>query len=186
MNTRDFLVDSAQLDPALKPFILDVCCGTGSVILAFAARFSHSMAIGCDFSKGMLRKAKGKASGHQVNFIEADAALLPFSSNVFDCVVCSHALYELKHETRINALKEMRRVVKPGSGSVLILEHERPSHPFTAMLFAIRMALVGSSHAGTFLGKGLDPFKEIFSAVDVSHSPSGKSRLLRCTKNSGS
>jgi ubiquinone/menaquinone biosynthesis C-methylase UbiE len=176
------LVDSAQLECIAKPRILDICCGTATVILSFAKRYPESTAVGIDFSHGMLLKAKEKKVNQKVNLIEGDATLLPFSNDVFDVVACSHALYELKGEARSKALKEMRRVVKPDHGMILIMEHEIPSHPITKLLFKIRMALVGSADAQAFLGAGLEPFNKIFSKVDLSHTPSGKSRLLRCAK----
>lgn len=181
-NTRKFLVDSAQPGDIANPRILDICCGTGTVILTFAKRYPESTAVGVDFSHGMLRKAKKKDPQKKVLFVEGNAALLPFSNDVFDVVACSHALYELKGAARTEALQEMKRVVKPGHGSVLIMEHEIPKHPFIKLLFKIRMALVGSADAKAFLGAGFEPFKEIFSMVHLSHSPSGKSRLLRCAK----
>ena len=180
-NTRYFLVDCAQLEGVTKPRILDICCGTGSVILTFAQKYPESTSVGLDFSYGMLCKAKEKDSAQMVNFFEGDAALLPFSNDIFDVVTCSHALYELKSEARIDALKEMKRVVKPG-GTVLIMEHEVPTHPFIKLLFKIRMSLVGSAGARGFLGSGLEPFKHFFSEVQLSHTPSGKSRLVCCIK----
>ena len=129
----------------------------------------------------MLRWAKKKASTGMVHFVEGDAALLPFSSDLFDVVTCSHALYELKGEARMDSLKEMKRVVKPG-GRVLVMEHEVPAHPLIKLLFNIRMSLVGSADAKAFLGACLEPFQQIFSQVQLSHSPSGKSRLVCCIK----
>jgi len=180
-NTRYFLVDCAQLEGFAKPRILDICCGTGSVILAFAQKYPESTSIGLDFSHGMLLKAKAKESAQMVNFLEADAALLPFSNDVFDVVTCSHALYELKGKARIDALKEMKRVVKPG-GTVWVMEHEEPTKLFIKLLFRIRMSLVGSGGASGFLGTGLELFRQIFSEVQLSHTPSGKSRLVCCIK----
>ena len=59
-ETRKFLVDSAQLEGKIHPRVLDICSGTGSVVLAFGKRFSDILAVGYDFSLGMLQKAKGK------------------------------------------------------------------------------------------------------------------------------
>jgi hypothetical protein len=59
-DTRDFLVESACLGNRPSPRIIDICCGTGSVILAFKERYPESEAIGYDFSPGMLRKAREK------------------------------------------------------------------------------------------------------------------------------
>ena len=49
-ETRRFLVGSAQLGDKRKSKILDICCGTGSVVLSFAEQFSDIIAIGYDFS----------------------------------------------------------------------------------------------------------------------------------------
>ena len=135
-DTRNFLVDAAHLEGKTKPRILDICCGTGSVILAFKERYPESEAIGYDFSPGMLRKAQEKDLKGRIIFIEGTAATLPFDDSSFDVVTCSHALYELKGETREKALQEMKRVVRP-DGYVLLMEHEVPRHPVIKFLFYI-------------------------------------------------
>ncbi len=181
-DTRDFLVESAHLENILAPRILDICCGTGSVILVFAERYPESTAIGYDFSHGMLRKAHEKNNTGSVIFVEGDAAELPFTDNSFDVVACSHALYELKGESREKALREMKRVVRP-NGIVLIMEHEVPRHPLIRLLFYIRMLSMGAKDAREFVRDGgLDSYKKIFSQVTFSRSRSGKSKLMSCQK----
>jgi len=180
-DTRDFLVESAHLGITHAPRILDICCGTGSVILAFAERCPESMAIGYDFSHGMLRKAQEKNKTGRVIFVEGDAALLPFADNSFDVVTCSHALYELKGESREQALREMKRVVRT-DGLVLIMEHEVPSRPLIRLLFYIRMLSMGAKDAREFVKGGLEPYEKIFPRVSLSRSRSGKSRLMSCRK----
>ena len=140
-ETRRFLVNSAQLVGVRQPRVLDICCGTGSVILSFAKQFSDILAVGYDFSFGMLRKAKEKDLSDKVIFVLGDAASLSFADDYFDIVCCSHALYELKGEDRKKALLEMNRVVKP-DGKVLIMEHEVPNRKVIKILFYIRILLV--------------------------------------------
>ncbi len=180
-ETRKFLVDSARLEDKTQPKVLDVCCGTGSVVLSFTARFPDILAIGYDFSHGMLLKAGEKDSTHRVILIEGDAAALSFADDTFDVVCCSHALYELKGPSRKNTLLEMKRVIKPG-GSVLIMEHEIPRKFVIKILFYIRMLLMGPTDSREFLKRGLSPFQEIFSNVTLSHTKSGKSKLVICRK----
>jgi ubiquinone/menaquinone biosynthesis C-methylase UbiE len=181
-ETRRFLVASAQLESKRRGRVLDICCGTGSVILSFTERFSDILAVGYDFSLGMLHKAKGKDVSDKVIFIMGDAAHLSFSDNYFDVVCCSHALYELKGDDRKKALFEMERVVKP-DGRVLIMEHEIPRNKFVKILFHIRMLLMGRKDAQDFLKKGTIPFQEIFVSVKLLHTKSGKSKLFVCKKN---
>lgn len=179
--TRDFLVEVPELKDIPTPLILDICCGTGAVIVAFAKRYEKSISIGYDFSHGMLRKAEEKLGAQRVRFIEGDAAALPFADDNFDVITCSHALYELKGEARQTALLEMRRVVKP-EGMVLIMEHEVPHHPLVRLLFNLRMMAMGSADAREFVKGGLKIYERIFPSVSLTHSPSGKSRLITCQK----
>jgi ubiquinone/menaquinone biosynthesis C-methylase UbiE len=180
-DTRSFLVDAALLENKPAPRILDICCGTGSVILAFDRRYPESLAVGTDFSRGMLRKARGKNATGRVRFVEGDAAALPFADDRFDVVTCSHALYELKGDARQEALREMKRVVRP-DGIVLLMEHEIPRHPVVKLLFYVRLFSMGSKDAREFAKGGLEPLEKIFPQVSLSHSRTGKSKLMSCRK----
>ena len=181
-ETRKYLVDSATIHNTKDAKVLDICCGTGSVILAFAERYTDILAIGYDFSPGMLHKTKEKDVTGSVTLVNGDAASLSFVDDCFDVVCCSHALYELKGETRTVALQEMRRVVKP-QGQVLIMEHEVPEKPLVKMMFNLRMMMMGPTDSNEFVKQGLSPFTKIFSDVTLSHTPSGKSKLIVCRKN---
>jgi ubiquinone/menaquinone biosynthesis C-methylase UbiE len=180
-DTRHVLVAAAEGEAGAGSRILDVCCGTAAVMLAFAQTYHHALFVGCDFSQGMLRKARGKNIGKQAFFVEGDAAELPFADDVFDVVTCSHALYELKGEARETALWEMRRVLRPG-GCVLLMEHEIPANPVLRLLFHVRLFSMGSEDAREFAAGGLERLRRIFPEVTLSHSPSGRSRLMRCRK----
>ena len=54
-DTRHFLVDSATRKEKSPHHILDICCGTGSAIIAFGKRYPDAVLVGYDFSLGMLR-----------------------------------------------------------------------------------------------------------------------------------
>ncbi len=182
-ETRKFLVDSARIDNTKQTRILDICCGTGSVILSFAEKYSDALTIGYDFSVGMLHKAKQKDVANKIILILGDASRLPYIDDCFDVVCCSHALYELKGQIRTDALMEMKRVVKP-DGKVLIMEHEVPKNPIVKIMFYMRMLMMGSSDSREFLRQDLSPYKKIFIDVALSHTPSGKSKLIICRKTS--
>jgi ubiquinone/menaquinone biosynthesis C-methylase UbiE len=178
-DTRYFLVDAAHLENKPAPRILDICCGTGSMVLAFSERCPDALLVGYDFSRGMLRKGQAKNVANRAVFVEGDAAELPFSDNSLDVVTCSHALYELKREAREKALWEMKRVMHP-DGVVLIMEHELPSNPVVKLLFHLRLLSMGSDDAREFVEGGLQRLKGIFSRVTLRHTRSGKSRLMVC------
>jgi len=180
-DTRSFLVESAGLANVEKPRVLDVCCGTGAVLLAFAGHTPRGSFFGCDFSRGMLLAARQKDPAGKVFFIQGNAARLPFADDAFHAVSCSHALYELKGEDRVEALYEMKRVVR-GDGVVLIMEHEVPARPLAAFMFRLRLLAMGSDDAREFVESGLKPFQKVFPTVTLRHSPSGKSKLICCGK----
>jgi demethylmenaquinone methyltransferase / 2-methoxy-6-polyprenyl-1,4-benzoquinol methylase len=106
--------------------VLDLCCGTGDLALAFhkEARVGAEIA-GSDFVPEMLVRARAKAAamGAGVTFIEADALALPFGAETFDLVSCSFGFRNLANYER--GLFEIYRVLKPG-GVAAILEFAEP------------------------------------------------------------
>lgn len=179
--TRQSMVRAARLENVSKPRILDICCGTGDVILNFAAKRPDAVLVGYDFSRQMLLKAAEKDESDRVGLVEGEATELPFPDQSFDVCCCSHALYELRRDARDKALREMHRVIRP-EGRVLIMEHEMPEHPIIRMMFYLRILSMGAEDAWEFIRGGTQPFEGIFSRVRLTHSPSGRSKLLICQK----
>ena len=99
--------------------VLDVCCGTGD--LAIAAKDEGGTVTGVDFSEQMLDRARSKSS--RVAWINGDALALPFPAESFDAATIGFGLRNV--EDRAMALKELRRVLRPG-GRLAILEVVRP------------------------------------------------------------
>lgn len=111
-------------DPAAR--VLDLCCGTGDLALAFRREApSGAEILGTDFVPEMITRAKHKAAeaGANVTFAEADALALPFADASFDLVSCSFGFRNLANYER--GLVEILRVLKPG-GVAAILEFAEP------------------------------------------------------------
>ena len=111
-------------NPAAR--VLDLCCGTGDLALAFRGEAPRGAEIvGSDFVPEMLARARAKAAaaGLQVTFLEVDALALPFTDASFDLVSCSFGFRNLANYER--GLVEIFRVLKPG-GAVAILEFAEP------------------------------------------------------------
>ena len=108
---------AAYLLPALVPgtSLLDVGCGPGSVTIDLAARVAPGVVVGVDRSEAVVeiaRSAAADAGRTNTTFEVGDAYELPFDDDSFDVV---HAHQVLQHLTDpIAALREMRRVAKPG------------------------------------------------------------------------
>lgn len=91
-----------------------------------AVRRRGADVVPCDFSLGMLRE--GKKRNPELPLTAGDATRLPFADGVFDAVTISFALRNV-HDTDA-ALREMRRVAKPG-GRLVICEFSHPTYrPF--------------------------------------------------------
>jgi demethylmenaquinone methyltransferase / 2-methoxy-6-polyprenyl-1,4-benzoquinol methylase len=111
-------------DPAAR--VLDLCCGTGDLALAFRKEApTGAEIVGSDFVPEMLVRARTKAaaSGAGVTFVEADALSLPFTEASFDLVACSFGFRNLANYER--GLTEIRRILKVG-GVAAILEFSEP------------------------------------------------------------
>jgi ubiquinone/menaquinone biosynthesis C-methylase UbiE len=128
--------------------VLDICTGTGAMLPSLRQRVDkEGMVVGLDFSRGMLREARSKlASYPNVCLIEADVSRLPFKSDVFSGVTCSHAFYELKGDAPVRCLREINRVLKKNE-HFLMMEHEIPKNRLIRMLFYVRIFFMGQRKA---------------------------------------
>jgi demethylmenaquinone methyltransferase / 2-methoxy-6-polyprenyl-1,4-benzoquinol methylase len=104
--------------------VLDLGAGTGTSSLPFVA--AGAAVVPCDFSLGMLRA--GKKRHPELALTAGDATRLPFADGVFDAATVSFALRNV-HDPDA-ALRELRRVVRPG-GRLVVCEF---SHPVLAPL----------------------------------------------------
>jgi SAM-dependent methyltransferase len=95
---------------------LDVACGTGAVAQEMARRVRPGGGVtGLDLSPEMLEVARRKLP--EVNLEEGRAEALPFEDGAFDVVTCQFGL--MFFDDRSKALREMRRVLRPGGRLVV-------------------------------------------------------------------
>jgi ubiquinone/menaquinone biosynthesis C-methylase UbiE len=86
---------------------LDVGTGTGAGARALAKRFPGADVVGVDVAPGMLDEARRLAPG--IEFLQGDAADLPFREGEFDLVT---------HANMIPFLDETARVLRPGGWAI--------------------------------------------------------------------
>lgn len=118
-----------------KEKILDMCCGTGGATCAILRRAGgKSELFAMDLSSGQLKIAARRPELYNVQLIECDAANTSFPDCYFDKVFITHALHEMKRETRLSVLRETGRILKE-NGSVIVLELDEPESRMLRILF---------------------------------------------------
>ncbi|MBT9607490.1 demethylmenaquinone methyltransferase [Microbacterium sp.] len=102
--------------------ILDLAAGTGTSSMAFVPSGAHVVAA--DFSRGMIAEGRRRHGDvPNLEFVQADATDLPFADGEFDAVTMSFGLRNVNDPRR--ALRELRRVTRPG-GRIVVCEFSHP------------------------------------------------------------
>jgi SAM-dependent methyltransferase len=92
--------------------LLDVGCGTGSVVAALAARHPGRAITGIDVSEPYLAFARARADCAGASFLRQDAHALDFPDGHFAAAFALIALNFMSDP--LKAAREMARVVRPG------------------------------------------------------------------------
>jgi SAM-dependent methyltransferase len=119
------LVDQMQIQRGQR--ILDVGCGTGTLDLLIKEKHPDADVVGLDPDADILAIARRKAerAGVEIRFQEGYADRLPYPDSSFDRVVSSLVFHHLPPETKALALREIKRVLRPG-GELHMADIGRP------------------------------------------------------------
>jgi ubiquinone/menaquinone biosynthesis C-methylase UbiE len=161
----DLLVEAAG--PRPEEISLDVACGPGSVVAAFAQRLHK--AEGLDTTEAMLdeaRKLAAREGLRNVAWHRGDVYELPFEHGAFDIVSCRYAFHHLLEPAR--ALAEMVRVCRDG-GRIVLCDAFASDDPANAAAFnAMERTMANWPRASTvfplFLSKAAIHMVSAFAA----------------------
>jgi demethylmenaquinone methyltransferase/2-methoxy-6-polyprenyl-1,4-benzoquinol methylase len=110
---------------------LDVAGGTGDLAAGMARQVGeHGLVVLSDINAAMLEVGRDRLLDRglmrNVRFSLANAEVLPFADESFDCVTIGFGLRNVTDKPA--ALASMRRVLRPG-GRLLVLEFSKPVLP---------------------------------------------------------
>ncbi len=152
---------------------LDLCCGSGDLAVLLARRVGRQgHVVGLDFSPAMLSIAGSRSQrllpGYSLEWVLGDALALPFPDHCFDGITMG---YGLRNVTDIpQALREMKRVLKPGCRAAILDFHRPRGLPFLEQFqrWYLSTQVVGQAQA---LGLG-----EHYAYIEPSleHFPDGE------------
>src|SRR5205823_9070584 len=137
------IIDAAQPGPA--DTLLDVACGGGIVVCAFAPHLRH--ATGIDVTPAMLERARVLAAEKglaNIAWQEGAVERLPYADGAFTIVVTRFAMHHFLDPAAV--FREMVRVCAPG-GRVVIVDTYTSEDPAKAAAFNRLEILRDPSHA---------------------------------------
>ncbi len=130
--------------------VVDVACGTGCVSRIAAARSGVGGTVtGVDIAPPMLDVARAQsapADAAPITYLEGPAEALPLAEGVADVVTCHHGLQFFPD--RVGALREMRRVLRPGGRLAVGCWTDLPGSPTFAVLLDALVRHLGEEKGG--------------------------------------
>ena len=152
------IIDAAQPGPA--DTLLDIACGGGIVVCAFAPHLRH--ATGIDMTAAMLERARALAAEKglaNVTWQEGEVERLPYHDGAFTIVVTRFAMHHFLDPAAV--FREMVRVCAPG-GRIVIVDTYTSEDPAKAAMFNRLERLRDPSHARSL---ALAELKDLFRAA---------------------
>ncbi len=161
--------------------LLDLGTGTGDLAIHMARSARNEVVVtGLDYSAEMLDLAKRKAGkyGVEIRWIHGDASQMPFPDQHFDIVGIAFAFRNLTYRNPLmkDALREVRRVLKPG-GSFVIVESSQPGRKWMRALRNVYVDLVVRNLTGRLSGHR-NAYRYLAHSVKDYHNPEQVEALL--------
>jgi ubiquinone/menaquinone biosynthesis C-methylase UbiE len=145
-QVRRLLLDGLGLAGARRG--LEVGCGTGAV-LAEMSRLGPAALMGIDLRADFLQMAR--STNPSFRLAQGDALQMPFASAQFDFTYCHYFLLWVANP--LDALREMRRVTRPGSPVFALAEPDYGGR----IDYPPALAKVGQQQTSALRAQGADP-----------------------------
>lgn len=115
--------------------VLDVGCGSGTLLIEAKTRYPNSDFVGIDPNKKILQRAEKKLeqAGVKAKLVQGFAQELPLPSASFDLAISTLTFHHLSSPVKIEATKEIYRILKE-KGRFLLADLGKPESTLTKLL----------------------------------------------------
>ena len=171
IDLQGLVIDLAA--PAAGETVCDVGCGNGMYLAELARRGFAGRVLGLDLSTGMLAAARDRLgaldppaaadSARTVGLLAADATALPLRDGTADLTLALHMLYHVPDPSL--ALRELRRVTRPGGRVVIVLNGSDHLRELRAAVAEARGEEIWGQHERLRLDGGEAMARAYFSSV---------------------
>ena len=170
-NSAGFLL--AHLRPAMS--LLDIGCGPGNITADLADRLPDGCVLGVDLPPDVIANAAAEHVRANLAFRVGDVYALDVPDDTYDVVYAHQVLQHLSEP--VAALREMRRVVKPG-GIVAVRDSDygafvwSPADPVLTRWLDLYHELTHRNRAEADAGRHLHTWARAagFDDFELSHS----------------
>ena len=117
---QERILFETQLAPEQR--VLDLGCGTGTLLVSLAAAEPKAQLFGIDGDPKALAIARSKIAqaGADIALQEGFSYELPYADGSFDRVLSALVFHHLSRSDKLRSLAEIRRVLAPGGRFVLV------------------------------------------------------------------
>ena len=143
--------------------VLDVAGGSADLSRLFLKEVGETgQVVLTDINNAMLRVGRDRLldEGIATPTTQCDAEHLPFPDNYFDCVSIAFGLRNVTHKDA--ALREMKRVLKPG-GRVIVLEFSKVAKPLEKFYDFYSFKLLPKM--GDLIAKDADSYRYLAESI---------------------
>jgi SAM-dependent methyltransferase len=134
-----YALDVARRLPDRAESILEIAAGTGRVTRHLLARMApHARLLATDLNDPMIQRASSVIADPRLTWRVADAQQLPSADASHDVVVCQFGLMFVPDKPL--ALREMRRVLKPGGTLLLSTWNAMAKNPWFETVHGLAVA----------------------------------------------
>ena len=158
----------------------DIACGPGSFLAQVRTAFPRLPAIAVDLSEAYLRQAKRNLGRRpRLQPVVAKAEALPLADASLGLATCIYLFHELPPEIRIEAAREIARVMRPGGLFILVDSLQSGDEPDYDGLLEVFPELFHEPYFRSYLKNDLETLFGTVGFVSEGRTNAFLSKVLR-------